>query len=105
MEFIGHGDIEADEEIAVAAVQTAAEFFAAIGEVHLASRLEAVRSRAIEGWPILPDDESLHEDWLRTNGVLTSSAPADVDLGVALDTVRTWLRDHRADPSASEESD
>jgi predicted ATPase/class 3 adenylate cyclase len=92
MELIRHGDIEADEEIAVAAVNTAAELFAAIGEVQLASRLEAVRRRVIQGWPVLRDDESFHDDWLRTHGVEITTGPADVDLTAALDMIRDWLR-------------
>jgi len=92
MELIRHGDIEADEEFAVAAVLTATELLAAIGEVQLAGRLDSVRRRAIEGWPVSPEDERFHDDWLRANGVKITTDSVDVDLKDALDMIRDWLR-------------
>ena len=100
MELIRQGDIEADEEIAVAAVMTATELFAAIGEARLASSLEAVRRHVVKGWPVVLEDERTHDDWLRANGVATSNDIDEADLSAALETVREWLRERRAHPTA-----
>ena len=99
MDLIGQGDIEADEEIAVAAVLTATELFAAMGDRQLASNLEAVRRRAVEGWPVVLEDQRSHDDWLRANDVPSSGDLDEADLTAALDTVREWLRDRGAGPA------
>ena len=84
----------------MAAVATATELLAPLGEVQLASRLDAVRRRVVEGWPVVREEDEAHEDWLRTHWVVTAVDAGDTDLGSALDLIRDWLRDRRADLAA-----
>ena len=97
MDLLRQGDIEADDEIAVAAVATATELLAPLGELELASRLDAVRRQVVEGWPVVREDDEAHDDWLRSHGVVTITEPELGNLGFALDLIRDWLRDRRAD--------
>ena len=102
LDLIRNGDLEADEEIAAEAMLTASEVLAATGDGQLASRLDSIRHRIIESWPLLPDVERDHDAWLKAKGVTMTTAPKDVDHKLALDMIRDWLRDQDADRTAAD---
>lgn len=92
LDLLRNGDLEADEEMVAEALLVSTEVFAATGDTPLASRLDAVRRRMMEGRPRYPDVEHAHDDWLATNGVPVTTGAADADPQVALDVIRDWLR-------------
>jgi predicted ATPase/class 3 adenylate cyclase len=104
MDLLRQGDLESDAMNAADALRAAIDIMAVVGDTDLASRLDAARSRIVDGRPWYPVYvENVDRRWLETHGLTTTSRPHALDTQSALAAIRAWLADRDAITDSSGE--